>query len=456
MPTALSPAPARFVTQTGWLALHALSIERGRNETAWTVLREFGYDLDLTLSDEALALPSEYLTAAAMNTPRDLVQLASRPVAADPAAAHPTFSAAIELTEDAVRFLSSRFDAYDRDRDGFVTDDDMEAMFVTAPRARPFDEDPAWSAAKIQGLVPGHGLNKQGFLALWSSLALWNPRTCWAHLVYLGFPLEVGPQAVLRLCARRGPGRPPTPCTHPSGLIRVGMLGPRGAGKTTLLYTLLGPASGGERDLELLVRGTRVAAIVKALAPLPSGPPALRTLALEELSAEDNRFLEEHDAAGAALASTDGASTSLWGLADAFRSLLGGAHARPRALATGTALAQRFDVLLVAFDSQSLASARAALATAAVCQDACRGEVPLRLIGCKGDLGPPSPEVVECVRMGCQATGVRGPLLICLDDGAAEGAGEGRASPSGLPLPAGGARSASVQALLTWIMGSEP
>lgn len=41
------------LTLTGFLFLHALFIEKGRLETTWTVLRKFGYNNDIKLSDDA-------------------------------------------------------------------------------------------------------------------------------------------------------------------------------------------------------------------------------------------------------------------------------------------------------------------------------------------------------------------------------------------------------------------
>ena len=42
------------LTLTGFLFLHALFIEKGRLETTWTVLRKFGYNNDIKLSDELI------------------------------------------------------------------------------------------------------------------------------------------------------------------------------------------------------------------------------------------------------------------------------------------------------------------------------------------------------------------------------------------------------------------
>lgn len=45
---------ANAVTLKGFLFLHSLFIQRGRNETTWTVLRKFGYNDNLTMSREYL------------------------------------------------------------------------------------------------------------------------------------------------------------------------------------------------------------------------------------------------------------------------------------------------------------------------------------------------------------------------------------------------------------------
>lgn len=44
----------RGLTLTGFLFLHALFIEKGRLETTWTVLRKFGYNNDIKLSDDLI------------------------------------------------------------------------------------------------------------------------------------------------------------------------------------------------------------------------------------------------------------------------------------------------------------------------------------------------------------------------------------------------------------------
>ena len=43
------------LTEAGFLYLHTIFIQRGRLETTWTVLREFGYGEDLKLTEAFLS-----------------------------------------------------------------------------------------------------------------------------------------------------------------------------------------------------------------------------------------------------------------------------------------------------------------------------------------------------------------------------------------------------------------
>ena len=43
-----------LISPTGFLFLNTLFIQRGRHETTWTILRRFGYDDELVLTDDYL------------------------------------------------------------------------------------------------------------------------------------------------------------------------------------------------------------------------------------------------------------------------------------------------------------------------------------------------------------------------------------------------------------------
>lgn len=45
---------SHLISPTGFLFLNTLFIQRGRHETTWTILRRFGYDDELELTDDYL------------------------------------------------------------------------------------------------------------------------------------------------------------------------------------------------------------------------------------------------------------------------------------------------------------------------------------------------------------------------------------------------------------------
>lgn len=56
-----SGVSGRGLTVAGFLFLQALFMERGQYETAWKVMRKFGYTNDVLLSDEILhAVPFDH------------------------------------------------------------------------------------------------------------------------------------------------------------------------------------------------------------------------------------------------------------------------------------------------------------------------------------------------------------------------------------------------------------
>ncbi|MCH84738.1 mitochondrial-like Rho GTPase 1-like, partial [Trifolium medium] len=95
----------RGLTLTGFLFLHALFIEKGRLETTWTVLRKFGYNDEIKLADDLIP-PFKY--------------------------AH---DQSVELTNEAIDFLKTTFDAYDADFDGMLRPREIDELFSTAPES---------------------------------------------------------------------------------------------------------------------------------------------------------------------------------------------------------------------------------------------------------------------------------------------------------------------------------
>ncbi|SNX84353.1 Mitochondrial Rho GTPase 1 [Melanopsichium pennsylvanicum] len=159
-----APAPAHHphlrdgsLTMAGFLYLHTLFIQRGRLETTWTVLRTFGYGADLTLEDSfvkpAFTVPPE---------------------------------CSVELSPYGYQFLTDIFEVHDKDRDGALSEDELDSLFVTAPGSRHPWQSSGFPASTI---TDEHGaVTLQGWLAQWSMTTLLDHRTTLAFLAYLGYP----------------------------------------------------------------------------------------------------------------------------------------------------------------------------------------------------------------------------------------------------------------------------
>ncbi|EIE18377.1 hypothetical protein COCSUDRAFT_38657 [Coccomyxa subellipsoidea C-169] len=121
------------LTLPGFLFLHALFIERGRLETTWAVLRKFGYNNELQLSEEALGVISF------QRSPDQVV----------------------ELTREGVDFLEQRFAQFDKDGDGRLSPAEQDDMFACAP-------------------------SRRGFLSRWAFTTAVDPRATLEHCLLLG------------------------------------------------------------------------------------------------------------------------------------------------------------------------------------------------------------------------------------------------------------------------------
>eukprot|EP00798_Chlamydomonas_sp_ICE-L_P004285 gene4285-14395_t len=136
---------ARGLTLEGFLFLHVLFIERGCLESTWAVLRTFGYNEDLLLSDAVL----------------DRVQWA---LPADQV---------YELSQVALDFLSSQFSMYDEDADGLISWQQLESMFSTIPP--PIWTSDAWSRLLVPGTF-GASHRHDAFLLKWRFSCMHDPR----------------------------------------------------------------------------------------------------------------------------------------------------------------------------------------------------------------------------------------------------------------------------------------
>lgn len=191
------------LTLTGFLFLHALFIEKGRLETTWTVLRKFGYDDDIKLRGDQLAVP--YRKAPDQS---------------------------VELTSEAVEFLEGVFSLFDTDRDGALRHPELEDLFSTAPES-PWDEAPYKDAAErtLMGAI-----SLSSFLSQWAFMTLRDPAQSLANLIYIGYSSD--PASAFRVTSRRLADRKKQQTDR--NVFQCFVFGPKNAGKTALLKSFLG------------------------------------------------------------------------------------------------------------------------------------------------------------------------------------------------------------------------
>ncbi|CAL8097009.1 unnamed protein product [Calicophoron daubneyi] len=143
------------VTQKGFLFLHLIFVQKGRHETTWTVLRQFGYDNQLRLSNEFL---------------------------------YPRFSVpsgcSTELSSLGIQFLYSLFNKYDLDRDGCLAPAELTELLATCP------EDQLTHVSELSDSVATNitgWITRQGFMAFWALTAYLEPTKVLEYFAHLGF-----------------------------------------------------------------------------------------------------------------------------------------------------------------------------------------------------------------------------------------------------------------------------
>ncbi|KAA0195718.1 Mitochondrial Rho GTPase [Fasciolopsis buskii] len=159
------------ITQKGFLFLHLIFVQKGRHETTWTVLRQFGYDNQIRLSSEFL---------------------------------YPRFSVptgcSTEISTLGIQFLHTLFNKYDllishfsslsyilllpKDRDGCLSPAELSELLATCP------EDQLPSVSELTDSVTTNSsgwITRQGFLAYWALTGYLEPSKVLEYFAYLGF-----------------------------------------------------------------------------------------------------------------------------------------------------------------------------------------------------------------------------------------------------------------------------
>eukprot|EP00126_Sphaerothecum_destruens_P008364 Sdes_comp20184_c0_seq1m13447 len=189
------------LTETGFLFLQKLFIERGRVETTWTILRKFGYNDDLKLSDEFLHPP------VVINQDQSS-----------------------ELNSKGYQFFTELFKIFDKDNDGALSPKELAELFSTSP-GNPWNMEANSCVTTAAGWI-----TLQGFLAQWSMTTLVDVRTTLEYLAYLGYPddsstaIDVTRSRKIDLKKRK----------TSRNVFHCFVFGATGSGKTSLLRNFIG------------------------------------------------------------------------------------------------------------------------------------------------------------------------------------------------------------------------
>ncbi|KIJ54421.1 hypothetical protein M422DRAFT_58414 [Sphaerobolus stellatus SS14] len=188
------------LTEAGFLYLHTTFIQRGRLETTWTVLREFGYGEDMRLTES-------FLNPKQFDVPYDC---------------------SVELSTLGYQFFTDIFQIFDKDQNGSLSDEELEELFSTSP-GNPWVSQgfPDTTITDDAGAV-----TLQGWLAQWSMTTLLDHKVTLAYLAYLGYPDDNRTTAV-KVTRPRKVERRKGKVTRNVFLCYV--CGAAGSGKTSLL-----------------------------------------------------------------------------------------------------------------------------------------------------------------------------------------------------------------------------
>nr|XP_030140775.3 WD repeat-containing protein 90 isoform X6 [Taeniopygia guttata] len=203
------------LTLNGFLFLNTLFIQRGRHETTWTILRRFGYDDELELTDDYL---------------------------------YPQFrvppGCSTELNHLGYQFLQRLFEKHDKDQDGALSHTELQNFFSVFPCVPWGPELYNTVCTTDKGLLSLHG-----FLCQWTLVAYLDVRRCLECLGYLGYPIlseqDSQTQALTvtrekRIDLEKGQTQ--------RNVFLCKVLGARGAGKSAFLQAFLGRSLAAQRE----------------------------------------------------------------------------------------------------------------------------------------------------------------------------------------------------------------
>uniref|UniRef100_A0A915D2P9 Mitochondrial Rho GTPase 1 n=1 Tax=Ditylenchus dipsaci TaxID=166011 RepID=A0A915D2P9_9BILA len=193
------------MTLAGFLFLHQMFIQRGRHETAWTVLKRFGYDLNLQLSQEYLLPPLKVKKGCST-----------------------------EISPAGLHFITKMFRKYDEDQDECLSTTELQNLFSVCPTF-------PWTKENLNSVETNSKgwITFNGYINLWTLNFALNITQSLEQLAYLGFNIEYKSQleAVTVTRERRLDVQEKSTSRK---VFQCHVIGPKGAGKSVFCRSLIG------------------------------------------------------------------------------------------------------------------------------------------------------------------------------------------------------------------------
>lgn len=197
------------IDQKGFLQLNKIYAEKGRHETIWIILRKYRYTDSLSLEDKFIRPKFDV----------------------------PEYSSA-ELSPAGYRFFVDLFLLFDKDNDGGLNDEELEALFSPTPGLPSLWTDSSFPSSTVRNEA-GH-VTLQGWLAQWSMTTFIEPKTTIEYLAYLGFePSNPKDPITAALKITKPRKRRRRPVRVERNVVLCYILGASGAGKSSLLDSFL-------------------------------------------------------------------------------------------------------------------------------------------------------------------------------------------------------------------------
>ncbi|XP_027034950.2 mitochondrial Rho GTPase 2 [Tachysurus fulvidraco] len=197
----------------GFLFLNTLFIQRGRHETTWTILRKFGYDDTLELTDDYLYPPLRV------------------PV-----------GCTTELNHLGYQFLQRLFEKYDEDKDSALSPAELKNLFAVFPYM-PWVESVYSSVPTTED----NYISLHGYLCQWTLSAYLGVHRCLEHLGYLGYPILMEQDSqTSAITVTRDKATDLDKGQTQRCVFLCKVIGPRGTGKSAFLKAFLGWSLAGD------------------------------------------------------------------------------------------------------------------------------------------------------------------------------------------------------------------